>query len=171
MFRFFLLLIIQIMLTGLAAQAGTLQGKITDEQGEPLPFANIFVQNSTNGTNANELGFYQFKLPAGTYEIVFKYIGFKPQVHTLTIGQGTLDFDVKLKPEAYSLQEVVVKASAKDPAYAMVKAAINRRKFHLKETEAYKCRVYIKNLMRVTDVPNTGVGLGKVHELKRVVAA
>src|SRR5688572_8701051 len=166
MIRFFLLFIVQIILIDVGAEAGTLQGKVTDEQGEPLPFTNIFVQNSTNGTNANELGFYQFRLPAGTYEIVFKYIGFKPQVHTLTIGEGTLNFDVKLKPEAYSLQEVVVKASAKDPAYAMVKAAINRRKFHLKETEAYKCRVYIKNLQRLTEVPKKVMGLVKVTDLK-----
>ena len=148
------------------AQAGTLQGRITDEQGEPLPFANIFVQNSTNGTNANEQGYYQFKLPVGTYEIVFKYIGFKAQIHKVEIGAGNQELNVRLQPEAYSLREVVVKANAKDPAVAMVKAAIGKRKYHLKETEAYKCRVYIKNLQRLTEVPNKVLGLVKVTDLK-----
>jgi len=148
------------------AWAGTLKGRITDMQGEALPFANVFVQNSTNGTNANEQGYYQFKLPAGTYEIVYKYIGYKSQIQQITIGEGVQEFNVKLEVDSYGLQEVVVKANAKDPAYAMMKAAIDRRRYHLKETEAYKCRVYIKNLQRLTEVPKKVLGLVKVTDLK-----
>ncbi len=160
------LVFLQVLVLVVQVDAGVLQGRVTSDQGEPLPFANIYVQNSTNGTNANEQGFYVFKIPAGTYEIVFNYIGYKPQVHTITLGDGTQQFDVKLQSENLSLKEVVVKANAKDPAYAMVKAAIDRRRYHLKETEAYKCRVYIKNLQRLTEVPKKVLGLVKVTDIK-----
>ncbi|HSI89741.1 MAG TPA: DUF5686 family protein, partial [Adhaeribacter sp.] len=74
--------------------------------------------------------------------------------------------NIKLQPDVFALKEVVVKASDKDPAYAMMKAAIERRKYHAKETEAYKCRVYIKNLQRLTEVPNRVMGLIKVTDVK-----
>ncbi|HSI90215.1 MAG TPA: carboxypeptidase-like regulatory domain-containing protein, partial [Adhaeribacter sp.] len=54
-------------------KAGVLQGRITDEKGDALPFANVFVRGTTNGTTANEQGFYQFRLEPGTYEMVFQY--------------------------------------------------------------------------------------------------
>lgn len=160
---FFFVLFLGLAFSG---KAGLLKGRITNEQGEPLPFANVFVQNSTDGTNANEFGFYQFKLPAGSYEIVFKFIGYKSQVHKVTLTEGVQELNVTLQVDAYQMQEVVIKANAKDPAYAMMKAAIDRRRYHLKETEAYKCRVYIKNLQRLTEVPNKVLGLVKVTDLK-----
>ena len=85
----------------------------------------------------------------------------------MSIGEGWLEQNVKpWQPEALNLQEVVIKAGAKDPAYAMIKAAIDKRKFHLKETEAYKCRVYIKNLQRLTEVPKKVLGLVKVTDVE-----
>jgi uncharacterized protein YegP (UPF0339 family) len=164
--KHFLVLVCLLLLLGSSALAGTLQGRITGENNEALAFANIYVRNTTNGTTANEQGYYHFKLPAGTYEVVFQYIGYKAQVHAITIGESVLEKNVQLVPKAYSLDEVVVKANTKDPAYAMIKAAMDRRKYHLKEAEAYKCRVYIKNLQRLTEVPKKVLGLVKVTDLK-----
>src|SRR5690606_33197894 len=82
------------------------------------------------------------------------------------MGEGIVERKVQLQPESYHLQEVVIKPGNKDPAYAMVKAAMNKRRFHLKETEAYQCRVYIKNLQRLTEVPKKVLGLVKVTDLK-----
>ncbi|KAA9325478.1 DUF5686 and carboxypeptidase regulatory-like domain-containing protein [Adhaeribacter soli] len=164
--KYLFLLISFLWLGSSSGWAGTLYGRITGENNEALPFANIYVRNTTNGTTANEQGNYQFKLPAGTYEIVFQYIGYKAQVHTITLGEGEKEHNVQLVPEAYNLGEVVVKANAKDPAYAMIKAAMDRRKYHLKETEAYQCRVYIKNLQRLTEVPKKVLGLVKVTDIK-----
>src|SRR5690606_2848598 len=138
----------------------------TDEHNQPLPFANVYVRNTTNGTTANEQGYYQFKLPTGTHEVVFQYIGYKAQQATLTIGEGNLEYNVQLKTEAYALKEVVVKAGANDPAYAVITATMIRRKYHLRETEAYRCRVYMKNLQRLTEVPNKIMGLLKVNDMK-----
>lgn len=164
--KYLVLLINFLCLGTLLSQAGTLKGRITGENNEPLAFANVYVRNTTTGTTANEEGFYQFKLPAGTYEVVFQYIGYKPQVHSITLAEGEQERNIQLLPEAYSLEEVVVKSNAKDPAYAMIKAAIDRRKYHLKETEAYRCRVYMKNLQRLTEVPKKVLGLVKVTDLK-----
>ncbi|MBK0404369.1 carboxypeptidase-like regulatory domain-containing protein [Adhaeribacter sp. BT258] len=161
-----LFFLIGFVLLQFSALAGVLQGHITNETGEALPFANIYVRNTTNGTTANEQGFYQLKLAPGTYEIVFQFIGYKPQVQQIVMGENVVERNVSLQSEALNLKEVVIKAGTKDPAYAMIKAAIGKRKYHLKETEAYKCRVYIKNLQRLTEVPKKVLGLVKVTDIK-----
>ena len=54
-----------------------IKGTVTDEKGNPLPFINVFEENTYNGTTTNEQGKYQLHLKsAGTNKIVFQYLGF-----------------------------------------------------------------------------------------------
>ena len=54
-----------------------IKGTVTDEKGNPLPFINVFEENTYNGTTTNEQGKYQLSLKsAGTNKIVFQYLGF-----------------------------------------------------------------------------------------------
>ncbi|MGB1204540.1 MAG: TonB-dependent receptor domain-containing protein [Chitinophagales bacterium] len=79
----FILLIFTFLLSSTAAfaQMGEIQGKVTDSQtGEAVPFANVAI--TINGTLAGAQtdfdGFYSIKpVPAGSYEIIFSYIGFQ----------------------------------------------------------------------------------------------
>ena len=52
-----------------------ISGTVLDENGEPLPFASVYVRNSTNGTVANAEGQYRLTVARGSQEIVFQYIG------------------------------------------------------------------------------------------------
>jgi hypothetical protein len=61
-----------------------LSGKVLDENGEPLPFASVYVRNSTNGTAANAEGEYRLTIERGAHEIVFQYIGYKQKVEAVT---------------------------------------------------------------------------------------
>jgi hypothetical protein len=124
-----------------AGQAALLKGRVTDEQGQPLPFATLYIRNTTTGTASNEQGYYQLALAPGTYEVVFQYVGYKARVEQVTIGNTDVERNVQLAPEVYQMREVEVKANEKDPAYAIVKAAIARRKYHQHEVLAYTCRV------------------------------
>ena len=44
-----------------------------------LAFANVAVRGAATSTGANEQGQYQLRLPAGSYELVFQYVGYRPQ--------------------------------------------------------------------------------------------
>ncbi|EJF09596.1 carboxypeptidase-like regulatory domain-containing protein [Pontibacter sp. BAB1700] len=46
--------------------AGTLRGRITDENNQGLPFASIYIKEAASGTASNDQGNYQLQLPAGT---------------------------------------------------------------------------------------------------------
>lgn len=135
----------------LLAQYFTISGKITDGNNQGLPFSSVQVKGTTQGTNANADGFYSLKLQAGTYELIFQYIGYKKQVETIVVNTNGVK-NVILNPENYELKEVVVK-DGEDPAYAVIRAAIKKRKHYAREVDAYTCKVYIKGLQRLKDFP------------------
>ena len=160
----FLFLFSWLIVCSLAARGGVVRGVVTNLKGAPLAFANVAVRATATGIATNEQGRYQLRLPAGRYELVFQYVGYKPRIEALTVAGGDTAtvLDVALTPENYQLNEVVVRGTDRDPAYALVQQAINWRRYHEREVAAYKARLYIKALGRLTDVPGKLLGLVKV---------
>ena len=141
----------------LSAQQVLVSGKITDEKNQALSFSSVLVKGSTQGTNANADGFYSLKLAPGTYELIFQYVGYKKKVEKIVVEGNTIK-NVSLSPESYELKEVVIK-DGEDPAYAVIRAAIKKRKFYLNEVNAFTCKAYIKGLQRLKDFPKKMVKL------------
>ncbi len=56
-----------------------LEGYVRDEEGEPLPFANVFVEGTTIGTVTDIDGKYALKVPWGADVVVFSYTGYADQ--------------------------------------------------------------------------------------------
>ncbi len=153
-----------LLLTGLffygsASFAGILNGRITDQKGEALPFVNVFVKGTTKGTTSNKDGFYTLDLQAGTYEISYKMMGYKTHTEQIVIGEQKLSVDVKLYDETYTLADVVISGDAEDPAYRVIRAAIKKRKFYLEQVDKYSCDVYIKGLQRIIKHPKKIMGM------------
>jgi hypothetical protein len=91
---------------------GTLRGVAIDSASrESLPFANIFVNNTTIGTSADQNGEFELKnLQPGFNDIVFSYVGYHPRIirfyvaDNATISAG--DIALMQKPE--EMEEVQV---------------------------------------------------------------
>ena len=66
------------------AQQGRLKGKITDDTGEPVPFANIIVEKGgtqVGGASSDFDGNYDINpIPPGTYTLKASCIGLNPFV-------------------------------------------------------------------------------------------
>ena len=133
------------------AQTYTLSGKITDTKNNALPFASVLVKGTTIGSNSNINGLYSIKLPAGTYDIIFQYIGYKKETKTITLQANTA-LDAALADDSYQLKEVTIKAG-EDPAYEVIRQAIKKRRYYLNQVNAYSCKSYIKGLQRLKDFP------------------
>ena len=65
----------------------TLTGRITDAAtAQPLPFASVYVNNTTNGATTDENGYYRLaRVPLGTIEIVASYVGYLPTRQSLRL--------------------------------------------------------------------------------------
>ncbi len=84
----------------------TITGIVTDESGEALPFANVFVEGTTVGTTTDIDGNYSLKVPEGATTIVISYTGYNDQ--NLAIGDSnTMNCTMA---EGEILDEVVVTA-------------------------------------------------------------
>jgi hypothetical protein len=138
--------------------AAQLSGRLTDDKGDGLAFASIYVKNTSIGTSSNGDGYYQLDLKPGTWEVVFQYVGFKQVVKTVVMGSSAQVLNVSLQEEAIEIGEVVVTANGEDPAYAIIRKAIEQRKKHRDEVEAYTCDVYIKGIQRILNAPKMIMG-------------
>lgn len=72
--------------TSLALAQTGVKGTITDASGTPLYNASVLVEGQGKGAVSNEKGYYEISgLKAGTYKLIFKYLGFNPQTDEVTI--------------------------------------------------------------------------------------
>lgn len=130
-------------------------GKVSNDQGQPLPYTTIYQEGTTNGTTSNADGRYQLQLPAGTNTVVAQHIGYKRKSQSVnSSGDRTTTLHFVLQPESLVLDEVVINADQKDPARQVIRNAIKKRKYYANEVAAYRCEVYIKGLQRLDEKPS-----------------
>ncbi|MGZ3872952.1 MAG: DUF5686 and carboxypeptidase regulatory-like domain-containing protein [Mucilaginibacter sp.] len=141
----------------LFSQQVTISGKIIDENKQAIPFANIYVKNTTRGTSANSEGQYSLSLPPGTYDIQYKAVGYQQQSRKIELYKSQVA-DIVLPTQTYQLSDVIVRGGGEDPAYAIMRNAIKKRKSHLNEVEAYTCGVYIKGMQKLLAAPKKFMG-------------
>ena len=135
-----------------------IHGTVTDENGEALSFVSIYIQGTSIGTTTNIDGKYSLKLDNGTYELVFQYIGFESKIEKISLSKEDLELNVSLNPVSNNLQEIVVTAG-EDPAYRIIRKAIKKRKFHLKQIKEYSCDSYVKGVQHIRNLPKSFMGL------------
>ncbi len=85
-----------------------ISGAVSSE-GQPVPFANIYIKNGTIGTSANADGNYQLTVSAGKIKLVAQSQGFKSQTKALDLTDGAeqiINFNLAEGNEA--LDEVVI---------------------------------------------------------------
>ncbi len=139
------------------AQSHTLSGTVKNNAGQPVPFATVLIKGTSQGSSANSDGQYTLALANGNYNLVFKAIGYRQETRTVNLT-GNQTLDVQLEPEAYQLQNVVVRAGGEDPAYGIIRKAIRKRKGYLREVNAYTCETYVKGLQRLLAAPKKFMG-------------
>lgn len=86
-------------------------GQIQDSKtSETLPFANVFINNSTIGAVTNANGEFELNIhEPGTYEVVFSYVGYESYRRRVTVGDQPLSIGIiKLVPDAVQLNSVEV---------------------------------------------------------------
>ncbi|MCF6361481.1 MAG: TonB-dependent receptor [Cyclobacteriaceae bacterium] len=82
-----------------------IKGKITDENGDPLPGASVAVKGKNIGVSTDIEGAFSLNVPDGSTTLVISFVGYK----TLEVEIGGRQFlDIQLETDIASLSEVVV---------------------------------------------------------------
>ncbi|MFD2147824.1 DUF5686 and carboxypeptidase regulatory-like domain-containing protein [Mucilaginibacter antarcticus] len=133
----------------------TISGKITDDAGKSVPFAAVYIKNTTQGASANSEGEYSLSLKPGQHLVQYKAVGYKQESRTVDLKQNKV-VNVTLSTEVYQLQTVNV--GGVDPAYAIIRKAIKKRKTYLNEVKAFTADIYIKGMQKLLDAPKKFLG-------------
>lgn len=134
-----------------SVSAQSISGIIFNEDGEVIPYVNIYVTELESGTSTDENGAYFLNLDPGLYQFVFSAIGYETRKLPVEI-QLNQEKDVVLKLSETALDEVVIKASKRDPAYEIIQNVIKNKDKHLKSLNSLKSDVYIKSFEVIEDI-------------------
>ncbi len=113
--------------TSVANAQYTVSGYVKDaNNGEGLIGVSVFVKETGTGAVTNNYGFYAVTLPAGSYNLVVSFVGFKKQTIPVTLSAQNVRTDVELAEEGRDLQEVVVKADREEDNVKKIEMSVNK---------------------------------------------
>jgi len=137
--------------------AGKISGIVTDDKGNILPYASVFIKGSTHGTTANSEGKYFLNLSPGSYVIVCQHVGYTREEKLVTITEENLTLNFQLKLQELTMTEVIVK-KGEDPAYEIIRHAIKKRPYYKDQLANFQCEVYTKGELKLRDYPKKFMG-------------
>ena len=125
-----------------------IMGKVYgSDSGEPLPFANVFIQNSTQGAPTNIDGEFVIEnVPSTGFNLVVSYLGYKPK--TIPFGNNSelkdREIVVELESDPIALESISVTTKAmKRRQFRSQKRLYKRfeQEFLGRSENAEKCRI------------------------------
>lgn len=136
-----------------------IKGTVKDENGKPLPYVNIFIENTYIGTTSNELGNYELNLnEKKDIHLIFQHLGFKTQKHFIASVKMPYQLDITLIEENYELKELVIN-TGENPTNEIIKKAIAARKKNAAKTDKFEADFYSRGIIRVQNVPQKIIGI------------
>ena len=90
----------------------SVSGKVIDSASrEPLAFASVFCQNTTQGTATNKEGSFYLNVKEGGYDLVITYTGYRSRMIRISQDIKTTDLQIEMVKEEKSIEEVVIRSS------------------------------------------------------------
>ena len=120
-----------IQMVPLAAEAQQerfkIQGRVMDAStGDPLPFVNVYLKNTSIGSTTDFQGYYLFETSELSDSLVASYIGYIPSSKLLSVStRQTINF--QRKEDVVHLNEVIFYAD-ENPAYEIMRNVISNKK-------------------------------------------
>ncbi len=120
-----------------------INGVISDKHGEPLPFASIYIKNTTYGVSSNAFGEYFIELKPGNYTIVYSYIGFKSEEKLIILQDIPQKINIILYENDQNLIEYEVVSNTKNKALEIIDKVKKVKNNYVRKS--YSSKEYSKN--------------------------
>ena len=154
-----IIIILLFGLLGLTAQAQTrVRGVVTDAQtGEPLPYVSVIFPGTQIGTLTDPEGHFSIEANGSYSNVSFMMLGYETYIFNIRPNTTTRDAKIKMNPDTYGIQAVVVKPRRRrdrayrrkgNPAVELVKNVIrHKEENHVHSSEGYRVEDYEKLIM------------------------
>ena len=155
--KYFSLFILSLLyLVGFSQEDFNVKGYVLNTNNEGISFASIEVLNANEGvSNSSQYGVstdvngrYELVLDNGYYSVVISAVGYKTQKINLIVENKDQTKNIYLEEETVDLGEVIIKRKRRDPAYEIIKQAIDRKKENQFVYNTSESDLYIKAFMR-----------------------
>ena len=150
-----------VMVSAQQSTKTSISGVVVDaETGETLPFVQIYFLKSTTsqgmvpsgrGTTSDMDGNFRISSSEGYTTLTFQMLGYKTEMVTLRKGQIRTGAKIKLKPDVYGLQDIVVTPKNRkrdyrrrgNPAVELIKNVIaHKDSFCVEAADQYTAQTY-----------------------------
>lgn len=111
------LLFIQLLSHAQNKNNGLVKGTLySSESGQPVPFANVFIEGTTNGASSDINGFFSInQVVPGTYTLKITAIGYQTYSQSITVEGGkSVNLTIQLKSGAIDVTETVITGTRQD---------------------------------------------------------
>lgn len=137
------LVVLFLASTLIYSQTYKVRGNLYDITNDtPLSYASVRIGGTNFGTAANLTGDFILNLKRGDHRLIFSYVGYKTDSITINVPFSKI-LSIGLEPQPVNLPEVVV--NAEDPAYAIIREAIRRKKINREGLVNFEYDAYAKN--------------------------
>jgi Fe(3+) dicitrate transport protein len=118
------------------AQRFTLSGKVVDEQGDPLPYSKVYLENTSMGSETNQEGLFKLsQIPSGVYRVIVFSMGKNLYSRTVELTRENIELLISLTPLEHTMEEVAIYSTA-EQTFGMS---------HLNAVEAFSINAAKKN--------------------------
>ncbi|MES2378946.1 MAG: carboxypeptidase regulatory-like domain-containing protein [Bacteroidota bacterium] len=109
-FKLLFFVILSVASTMVFAQARyDVSGTVTNEKGEPLKSATVFIGGSERVMPTDDNGRFKFtNMPQGTFQVSVQMIGYDPLTRNIMVQTGPVNVEMQLKTREIRLSEVVI---------------------------------------------------------------
>ena len=106
-----LLLIFLFLSASIIAQ--TISGTVTDKNGNELPGANVYIENTFIGTSSDQSGAFSFAFSdTGNFVVIVEFIGFEDYKQVFNLSSDTPILNIILKEKFNQLKAVTITAGS-----------------------------------------------------------
>ncbi|MCE7054588.1 carboxypeptidase-like regulatory domain-containing protein [Algoriphagus sp. AGSA1] len=133
------------------------RGTVADyETGEVIPYATVFLANTTFGVSADEEGRFSLAIPEGNYEVIVRMLGYEGLTYNLRTSE--------IQPQGYKLMliaadeelDILDVKESRDPAWYRNLDEFKRNFLGTSET-AQSCKLLDETVLRLDDQSEAGV--------------
>ncbi|MEM6802075.1 MAG: DUF5686 and carboxypeptidase regulatory-like domain-containing protein [Bacteroidota bacterium] len=144
--NYWMLMTLGLILIGLPVQAQKkyrFSGEILDSNRKtPINFASVSVDGTRYGT-LSQNGRFSLMLPEGRHKIKISHLGYASLEEEILLN-AAVEKTFFLEEESVELDEVIISSDGRDPAYAIIRQAIDLKKQNKIPFPQYEYQAYTK---------------------------
>src|SRR5690606_32958105 len=110
-----------------------------------IPFANIYVVESTQGVISNEDGVFKFYIPTGSEKIEISHLGYQSKIYNVSDLKAEFE-TIVLEADEFALEEVIV---SNRPVNEILAGIIENSKLQLDKN--IKLETYYREFVKINN--------------------